>query len=274
VTVVHLDKGPAPSAPEKVAKAEAPVAQEGDGEKEGEERPDGEAEEEGEPKEKQFGILGVLNSGAGGDPKAPSAPWGSGVGDAFGAGGLGLSGIGAGGGGNGEGLGSIGTGRAGTGTGAGFGRSSGSAGTPPQIKMGATTVSGRLPPEVIQRIVRQNFGRFRLCYENGLRKNPTLTGQVKVRFVIGRDGAVSNTSNAGADLPDPEVVNCVIRSMSTLAFPQPEGGVVVVVYPIKFSPGSPAPAAKAPSPTPTAKAPAAAATAKPAPAPPPPAKQP
>ena len=40
--------------------------------------------------------------------------------------------------------------------------------------MGATSVSGRLPPEVIQRIVRQNFGRFRLCYENGLRSNPNL----------------------------------------------------------------------------------------------------
>ena len=29
-----------------------------------------------------------------------------------------------------------------------------------------------MTPEVIQRIVRQNYGRFRLCYENGLRNNP------------------------------------------------------------------------------------------------------
>ena len=61
----------------------------------------------------------------------------------------------------------------------------------PQVRMGATQVNGRLPPEVIQRIVRQNFGRFRLCYENGLRNNPNLQGRVSVRFVIGRDGAVS-----------------------------------------------------------------------------------
>ena len=65
---------------------------------------------------------------------------------------------------------------------------------PPQVRMGATSVSGRLPPEVIQRIVRQNFGRFRLCYENGLRNNPNLQGRVAVRFVIGRDGAVSNVA--------------------------------------------------------------------------------
>src|SRR5262249_37300578 len=42
------------------------------------------------------------------------------------------------------------------------------------MRQGPTTVTGNLPPEVVQRIVRQNFGRFRLCYENGLRNNPTL----------------------------------------------------------------------------------------------------
>jgi hypothetical protein len=81
----------------------------------------------------------------------------------------------------------------------------------PSVRMGATSVSGRLPPEVIQRIVRQNFGRFRLCYENGLRNNPNLQGRVSVRFVIGRDGAVSNVGNGGSDLPDSGVVSCVVR---------------------------------------------------------------
>jgi hypothetical protein len=107
----------------------------------------------------------------------------------------------------------------------------------PQVRMGATTVNGRLPPEVIQRIVRQNYGRFRLCYENGLRNNPNLQGRVSVRFVIGRDGAVSNVSNGGSDLPDSSVVQCVVRAYYGLTFPQPEGGIVTVVYPIMFSPG-------------------------------------
>jgi hypothetical protein len=107
----------------------------------------------------------------------------------------------------------------------------------PQVRMGAVTVSGRLPPEVIQRIVRQNFGRFRLCYENGLRNNPNLMGRVAVRFVIGRDGAVSNVTNGGSDVPDGGVVNCVVRQFHNLTFPQPEGGIVTVVYPIMMSPG-------------------------------------
>ena len=128
----------------------------------------------------EFGMIGLLNAGAGGDPNAPTAPWGrddslgndalsargniwgDNIGDSFGAGGLGLSGIGEGGGGRGEGigLGSIGTigHGAGTGTGQGFGNGHGRlAGAhrtkPPQVRMGATSVSGRLPPEVEQGVL-------------------------------------------------------------------------------------------------------------------------
>jgi hypothetical protein len=211
----------------------------------------------------EFGMIGLLNSGAGGDPDAPTAPWGrddslgndplsargnmwgDSIGESFGAGGLGLSGIGEGGGGRGEGigLGSVGTlgHGAGTGTGQGFGSGHGRLGRshrarPPRVRMGATSVSGRLPPEVIQRIVRQNFGRFRLCYENGLRNNPNLQGRVSVRFVITRQGTVSNVSGGG-DLPDGGVVSCVTRAFYGLTFPQPEGGIVTVGYPIMFQPG-------------------------------------
>ncbi len=212
----------------------------------------------------EFGMIGLLNTGAAGDPNAPTAPWGRDtslgtdeisargnmwgdeIGDAFGAGGLGLSGIGEGGGGRGEGigLGSIGAlgHGAGTGTGQGFGSGHGRLGgshktRAPKVRMGQTTVSGRLPPEVIQRIVRQNYGRFRMCYEQGLSRNPNLEGRVQVRFVIGRDGSVSNVQNGGSDLPDSAVVSCVISAYYGLSFPQPEGGIVTVVYPIMFQPG-------------------------------------
>lgn len=212
----------------------------------------------------EFGMIGLLNTGAAGDPNAPTAPWGRDtslgtddisargnmwgdeIGDAFGAGGLGLSGIGEGGGGRGEGigLGNIGTlgHGAGVGTGQGFGAGHGRLGgshktKAPKVRMGATTVSGRLPPEVIQRIVRQNFGRFRMCYEQGLARNPNLEGRVAARFVIGRDGAVSNVSNGGSDLPDAGVVKCVLSAFYGLSFPQPEGGIVTVVYPIMLAPG-------------------------------------
>jgi hypothetical protein len=215
-----------------------------------------------------FGMVGLLQAGAGGDPGAPTAQWGrdeslgndpksalgnmwgNALGESAGAGGLGLTGIGEGGGGQfeGIGLGTVGTigHGAGLGPGQGFGPGGGSSfgrtgrphkSEPPRIRPVGTTVTGRLPPEVIQRIVRQNFGRFRLCYENGLRGNPSLQGRVAVRFIIGRDGAVSSVANGGSDLPDSGVVSCVVRSFYGLSFPQPEEGIVTVTYPIMLTPG-------------------------------------
>jgi Ca-activated chloride channel family protein len=263
----------------------------------------------------EFGMIGLIPPG--GDPNAPTAPWGrddvpstpaaakapmapppppaqpgaaaaadpasargnmwgDAVGDAFGAGGLGLSGVGAGGGGQsgggkgfGIGLGNVGTVGHGAGTraetsanevasqaqafGNGHGRLGGAHQTPsPTLRQGTTQVNGRLPPEVVQRIVRQNFGRFRLCYENGLRTNPNLMGRIAAKFVIDRSGAVSSTQDNGSDLPDQVVVACVVRSFSNLSFPQPEGGVVNVVYPIIFSPDGSTPVASTPSPGPAA----------------------
>jgi hypothetical protein len=146
-----------------------------------------------------------------------------------GMGGLGDFGRGGGGGA------SLGTGQ---GIGNGHGRLGGSHSVKaPTIREGATSVNGRLPPEVIQRIVRQNFGRFRLCYENGLRNNPGLQGRVAVKFVIDRGGSVAMTNDAGSDIGDSNVVQCVVRAFGNLSFPAPEGGMVTVVYPINFNPG-------------------------------------
>jgi vault protein inter-alpha-trypsin-like protein len=191
------------------------------------------------------GMVGLLDGRAGGTSSVIASPGAAPGLDSMGAGGLGLSGVGEGGGGKGDGIGmgSVGTlGRgAGTGTGEGFGSGHGRLGgehsvKPPTVRMGSISVNGGLPSEVIQRIVRQNFGRFRLCYENGLRSDPNLGGRVSVRFVIGKDGNVTTVSNGGSDLPDSNVVACVVRSFAGLTFPAPDSGVVAVTYPIVFAP--------------------------------------
>lgn len=209
-----------------------------------------------------FGTIGLLNTLNG--STAPSSPWGAdlatgpdnvdAVGDLFsqhigegiGHGGLGLSGGGLGGGGLGAG---VGMGRIGTCMGVncygsgdgGFGRSAaltrgGHVSRAPRIASQPPTLSGHLPPDVIQRVVRQNFGRFRQCYEVGLRSNPNLEGRVTARFVIGRDGAVSNVS-AGGDMPDAAVRSCVASAFYGLSFPAPDSGIVTVTYPILLTPG-------------------------------------
>jgi hypothetical protein len=222
----------------------------------------------------EIGMIGVLKGSVRGNPNAPTAPWGrddslgtdpisargamwgDGIGDTFGGGAWGLTGIGEGGGGSGlgAGLGNFGD----LGRGAGKGNEQGfgmcdqddcghglggrgrlrptHATRAPVMRSGTITIGGRLPAEVIQRIVRQNFGRFRLCYENALRSNPNLQGRVEIRFVIGRDGAVTSASNGSSDLPNASVVQCVSKAYYSLSFPPPENGIVTVVYPIMFSP--------------------------------------
>jgi hypothetical protein len=97
--------------------------------------------------------------------------------------------------------------------------------------------SGRLPPDVIQNRVRAAYPELRACYEKGLTRDPMLKGKVTMRFVIQRDGSVTSVELAGNTLPDCEAVACMKNVFGQLHFPQPEGGVITVVYPIAFSPG-------------------------------------
>ena len=101
----------------------------------------------------------------------------------------------------------------------------------------SANVSGRLPPETIQRVVRQNFGRFRLCYEKDLKEQPSVFMRVTVSFTIGRDGSVSRARGSGEGGAPASTANCVAEAFRAIAFPQPEGGVVNVTYPIVFTPG-------------------------------------
>jgi hypothetical protein len=123
----------------------------------------------------------------------------------------------------------------------GSGISIGSSATPTAkktVKMveTGTDIQGRMPPEVIRRIVRANFPRFRACYEVGLKTNPSLAGTVITRFVIDNSGAVESAASGGGTLGSGTVSACVLGVFRTLSFPAPEGGKVTVTYPINFQP--------------------------------------
>ena len=213
---------------------------------------------------REFGVIGLLRAGAQGDPDAPVVPWarsttrgldelsvrgnlwGDTLGEAFG-GGLGLSGIGEGGGGKGEG---IGLGPIGHGTGCSCGIGDGGQGwgagrvggvhrpssSSLRLRTQPPSVSGQLAPELVARVIRQGHQRFRSCYAQGLDRNPALSGQISVRFVIGRGGEVAHASGGGSDLADGAVVRCVVAAFYGLSFPEPREGIVSVVFPMRFSP--------------------------------------
>jgi hypothetical protein len=211
-----------------------------------------------------FGILGIIPTSST-DPNAPTLPWGTvlngsdevnklghlyagAIDDAMGSYGWGLSSTGEGGGGRsgGIGFGDIGglghAGRClgpGPCDGFGVGHSKPGGGHTPHVKgprYETAQTNGHLPAEVIQRIVRQNDGRYRFCYQNALKQNPTLQGRVTVKFLIDRHGAVAFAADGGSDIPDEGVRQCVVASFANLSFPEPESGTVTVVYPLVFNP--------------------------------------
>lgn len=117
---------------------------------------------------------------------------------------------------------------------------SGSRGQPPSgPRMLPVKVSGRLPKEVIQRIVRQSFGRFRQCYQPGQARNANLQGTVATSFDIDAKGKAVNAKDAGSTLPDKGVVQCIVSSFARLSFPSPEDGKPVkVVFSMAMSPSN------------------------------------
>ncbi|MFO0677152.1 MAG: AgmX/PglI C-terminal domain-containing protein [Polyangiaceae bacterium] len=217
------------------------------------------------------GMIGLLASMAIADPNGPVVPfgtipngadktsnsgdfWSPDPGGAFGVG-AGLSGTGEGGGGRADGIGVNDVGdlgkslsrRNGPGDPGGLGGRHGSLASMPghTVKSPSmhfdpnVSVTGRLPAEVIQRIVRLSQGRYIACYQSGLRSNPSLEGRVAVRFLISKDGDVAVARDAGSDLPDANVRACIVRAFESLSFPNPEGGgSVSVTYPLVFSPSS------------------------------------
>jgi hypothetical protein len=97
-----------------------------------------------------------------------------------------------------------------------------------------TDENGRLPLEVIQKVVLEASPNVRACYEDGLGRNPNLKGTIVVRLIIERDGSVARVSLDDVTLPDCKVAACVRETVPKLSFPAPEGGPVTVIYPIRF----------------------------------------
>jgi len=107
------------------------------------------------------------------------------------------------------------------------------------VRNDAGVVSGWLEPRVIQHVVRASFGRTKLCYTAALSAHPSLSGQVRTKFVIEHDGTTSKVEDVSAEdaLDDATARTCVRNVFASLVFPPPADGVVTVVYPIIFSPG-------------------------------------
>ena len=95
--------------------------------------------------------------------------------------------------------------------------------------------AGKLPPELVKRIVRATAPRFRACYELGVDLDPTLKGNVTAKLVVDGTGAVEHVEQGPTTMPDKIVAACVLGVFRTLSFPEPAGGEVEVSIPLAFA---------------------------------------
>lgn len=94
-----------------------------------------------------------------------------------------------------------------------------------------------LGKEAISSVIRENSVHFKLCYEAGLVKRPSMKGRIIVSFAIQTDGSVAEAKIASSSLLDQAVEDCILQRFRSFRFPKPaQGGVVRVNYPLTFHP--------------------------------------
>ncbi|HWO14366.1 MAG TPA: AgmX/PglI C-terminal domain-containing protein [Polyangiaceae bacterium] len=109
------------------------------------------------------------------------------------------------------------------------------AGDMPVADASALDETGNRVPQGIRRSVRSHYPQIRACYERGLGRHPTLRGRVMLRFVIDRDGTISELVVADNQVPDCSVVHCLRETMARVTF-SPASVITTVQYPIVFEP--------------------------------------
>ncbi len=97
--------------------------------------------------------------------------------------------------------------------------------------------SGTFDSSTVVKMIMARIRAVQMCYEQQLRRNPTLAGKIVVQFTIEQRGNVTGAKAADNTMGDPQVAQCVVGVMSGLRFnPGPEGGSVQYSYPFVFAP--------------------------------------
>jgi hypothetical protein len=84
--------------------------------------------------------------------------------------------------------------------------------------------------------VRARMGLIKACYENALKRNPSLRGKLSIRFTILETGGIADIAVALNSLGSSEVASCITNTMRTWRTQFRPEGPVTVEYPFVFSP--------------------------------------
>lgn len=106
----------------------------------------------------------------------------------------------------------------------------------------AFMIGGEMPPkerdriaDEVSRAIAAQIGLFRQCYARGLKRNPSLSGEVNVEFVLHPDASFALLRPGAATLQDQDVADCTVEAFRKLAMPHPPGDFSMSA-PMQFRP--------------------------------------
>jgi hypothetical protein len=107
---------------------------------------------------------------------------------------------------------------------------------PLQLKAGGESkhMEGNVSPDAVVKVVRQNSGGLRACYEKALKRKPDLqyVSSLTARFQVRNTGAASGVSFAPHT--DPEMEHCMAQTMEKWRFPTFQGDPVAFEQPVSL----------------------------------------
>ena len=96
-------------------------------------------------------------------------------------------------------------------------------------------VDGQLDPSIVAKEVRGRMAAIKGCYERSLKRNPSLSGKIVVRWTITAAGTVQGVEIDSDTIGDTEIVSCMKGLIARWRFAAPSGGSVEVSFPFLFS---------------------------------------
>jgi outer membrane biosynthesis protein TonB len=95
--------------------------------------------------------------------------------------------------------------------------------------------SGTQQQTSFKNVIQRESKRLLIIYENNLKRNPTISGKLNVKFSIQPDGKVINVSNVLCTISDSQFVSSVINHVAKWQFPKLNDTMnIEVIYPFVF----------------------------------------
>jgi hypothetical protein len=93
----------------------------------------------------------------------------------------------------------------------------------------------QMPPGDVMKTMKRAGAKVQGCWKDGLKRDPSTNGEVKIRLVITNEGKVRAWRDDGSSMSDEEVTQCIGGVVEKLKFPkQKSPGDAWGVYSIHF----------------------------------------